>query len=52
MAEKIGISFKDNLRDKNLYLEVMKQNDKSAFIKNCIEFYLEEKKKIENKQSI
>ena len=46
MAKKVfQISFKDNEREERLYNAVTNSYNKSAFIKECIEFYLNNKYK-------
>jgi maltoporin len=40
---KINVSFKETYEELYLYNEVLKQRDKSAFIKDAIEFYLKQK---------
>lgn len=40
MAKKINVSFKENDRDITLYLECSSRGDKSNFIKDCVEFYV------------
>ena len=40
---RIQVSFKNNDTENKLYQEVMKAYDKSAFIKECIRFYLDNK---------
>ena len=40
---RIQVSFKNNDNENKLYEEVMKAYDKSAFIKECIRFYLDNK---------
>ena len=42
---RIQVSFKNNDTENKLYQEVIKAYDKSAFIKECIRFYLESKDK-------
>ncbi|MEG0181642.1 MAG: hypothetical protein RR657_07085 [Peptostreptococcaceae bacterium] len=42
---RIQVSFKDNVRENMLYKEVKKAYDKSAFVKECIAFYLANKDK-------
>lgn len=52
---RIQVSFKDNARENRLYTEVKKAYDKSAFVKECIAFYLANKDKnfdLETKESI
>lgn len=39
-SSRINVSFKQNERDQNLLAVINSKNDKSAFIKECIEFYL------------
>ena len=39
-TKRINVSFKHNERDQRLYQYVQSKNDKSNFIKDCIEFYL------------
>lgn len=46
MSERIHVSFKKNKRDMYLYNEVQSKNDKSDFIKDCIEFKLKYEKAI------
>lgn len=41
MARRIPVSFKEDERDLRLYGHVVKQSDKSCFIKNAIEFYID-----------
>ncbi|MBY6950368.1 circadian clock-controlled protein [Clostridium botulinum] len=41
MAKKIQVSFKENERDLRLYDYIMTENDRSCFIKNAIECFLE-----------
>ncbi len=38
---RIQVSFKNNDTENKLYQEVIKSYDKSAFIKECIRFYLD-----------
>ena len=46
MAKKVfQISFKDNEREERLYNAVTNSYNKSAFVKECIEFYLDNKNK-------
>ena len=40
---RIQVSFKNNDNENKLYQEVIKAYDKSAFIKECIRFYLDNK---------
>lgn len=40
---RIQVSFKNNDTELKLYDEVMKAYDKSAFVKECIRFYLDNK---------
>lgn len=48
---RIQLSFKNNIEELNLYNEVNKAYDKSAFIKECIKFYLDNKNiKISSKE--
>ena len=42
---RIQVSFKNNDSENKLYQEVMKAYDKSAFVKECIRFYLDNKDK-------
>lgn len=39
-CRRINLSFKDNYRDNSLFSIVKSKNDKSAFVKDCIEFYI------------
>lgn len=51
MGKKVfQLSFKDNEKEQRLYNAVVNSYNKSAFVKECIEFYLENKCKevIEN----
>ena len=46
MTKKVfQISFKDNEREDRLYNAVVNSYNKSAFVKECIEFYLNNKHK-------
>jgi hypothetical protein len=46
LAKKVfQISFKDNEREERLYNAVINSYNKSAFVKECIEFYLDNKNK-------
>ena len=46
MGKKVfQISFKDNEREERLYNAVINSYNKSAFVKECIEFYLDNKNK-------
>ena len=46
MAKKVfQISFKDNEKEERLYNAVINSYNKSAFVKECIEFYLDNKNK-------
>lgn len=45
---RVQVSFKDNDRENRLYNEVKKAYDKSAFVKECIAFYLANKDKTSN----
>ena len=47
---RIQLSFKNNIEELNLYNEVNKAYDKSAFIKECIKFYLDNKNKTITKE--
>lgn len=38
VCRRVNVSFKDNERDNELLSVIKSQNDKSAFIKNCIEY--------------
>lgn len=40
---RVQVSFKNNDAELKLYDEVMKAYDKSAFVKECIRFYLDNK---------
>ena len=40
---RVQVSFKNNDKELKLYDEVMRAYDKSAFIKECIRFYLDNK---------
>lgn len=40
---RVQLSFKNNNEELELYNEVNKSYDKSAFIKECIRFYLDNK---------
>lgn len=40
MGQKMALSFKNNERDLQLYEIIKKQRDKSNFIKDAIEFYV------------
>ena len=40
---RIQVSFKNNDKELKLYDEVMRAYDKSAFVKGCIQFYLDNK---------
>lgn len=40
MAKRIPVSFKETPRDDRLYDYVINEGDKSYFIKNAIEFYI------------
>lgn len=42
---RLQLSFKNNNEELSLYNEVNKAYDKSAFIKECIKFYLDNKNK-------
>ena len=42
---RLQVSFKNNEIENRLYNEVIKAYDKSAFIKECIRFYLDNKDK-------
>lgn len=42
---RVQVSFKNNDTELKLYDEVMKAYDKSAFVKECIQFYLDNKNK-------
>ena len=46
MSKKVLLSFKENERDMKLFIEVMSQNNKSEFVKQCIQLYLD---KVEHK---
>ena len=51
MGKKVfQISFKDNEREKILYDAVANSYNKSAFIKECIKFYLDNKNKTITKE--
>ena len=51
MGKKVfQISFKDNEREKILYDAVANSYNKSAFIKECIKFYLDNKNKTTTKE--
>lgn len=40
---RVQVSFKNNDKELKLYDEVMRAYDKSAFVKGCIQFYLDNK---------
>lgn len=40
MAKRIPVSFKENERDTKLLLEINTHSDKSAFIKDAVQFYM------------
>lgn len=40
MSKKIPLSFKETEDDMKLYLKVVESNNKSAFIKTALQFYL------------
>lgn len=40
---RVNVSFKNNDRDRKLEDTVKSKHDQSAFVKECIEFYLENK---------
>lgn len=46
MAKRINISFKENERDTKILLEINSHSDKSAFIKDAIQFYLNSSQKV------
>lgn len=39
-SRRINVSFKNNERDEKLLNYIKSKNDKSNFIKDCIEFYI------------
>lgn len=39
-SRRINVSFKNNERDEKLLKYIKSKNDKSNFIKDCIEFYI------------
>lgn len=41
MAKKLNISFKDTNMDLQLYNEIITHTDKSAFVKEAVQFYLQ-----------
>ena len=43
MSKRIQLSFKETDKDMKLFLVINEQNDKSAFIKEAIRFYLDHK---------
>lgn len=47
---KFEVSFKKTTRDMELYMEVMKKEkfERSDFVKNAIEFYMKELKKMKD----
>lgn len=47
---RLQLSFKNNNEELSLYNEVNKAYDKSAFIKECIKFYLDNKNKTITKE--
>ena len=47
---RLQLSFKNNNEELSLYNEVNKAYDKSAFIKECIKFYLDNKNKTTTKE--
>ena len=49
---RLQLSFKNNNEELSLYNEVNKAYDKSAFIKECIKFYLDNKNKTTTKEDI
>jgi hypothetical protein len=40
---KVNVSFKENIEELKLYDEVIKQRDKSAFVKDAIESYIKKR---------
>ena len=38
---KITISFKNTTKDVKIWLEIDKQEEKSQFVKDCIQYYLD-----------
>lgn len=38
---KVTISFKNTTKDTKLWLEINKQEEKSQFIKDCIQYFLD-----------
>lgn len=45
MAKRLPISFKENERDTKLLLEINSHSDKSAYVKDAVEFYIINTKK-------
>lgn len=45
MSRKIIVSFKENSTEMELYIEVLKKLDKSAFIKECIQYFMKSNNK-------
>jgi len=43
VAKKMSISFKDNERDTILLNEIMTHGDRSNFIKDCVQLYIDTK---------
>lgn len=41
MAKRLPVSFKENERDMRLHSYIMKEDDKSCFMKKAIEFYID-----------
>jgi hypothetical protein len=46
MAKKLNISFKDTAGDMAVYQEIISHTDKSAFVKEAIQYYLNNYKNI------
>lgn len=40
MAKRLPISFKENERDTKLLIEINYHSDKSAYVKDAVEFYI------------
>jgi hypothetical protein len=48
MARKINISFKENERDMRLLARIIGEGDKSNFVKDCIQYWIDNNKKIKS----
>lgn len=45
MSKRLMVSFKNNANEMELYIEILRHTDKSAFIKECIQYFMKNNKR-------